>query len=883
MWVKSLRQWRTARGFASVPGPRPPAAPKAKKASRFGRPPTRPPIVHPSQAPIPAAWIEKPTPVKLAIKVPVAVKPPEPLRLIPSKEDIMKSMKIVEVKRKAIKKKRARRIAAYQAQKAVYNVNSWSTVYEYFRQNRIRNRIQQSLRQLSLSRFNPPKPREKKPKEKRVRPVGSLIGDGDMPDSGEISEETKLRRKVWLWKDIPGATPDANQAKGSSKPFRSIYFESLRPASMMVRNTGKYDVVSSYNYCDPTNEKAFTIRVPGCAPIYHEVPMPLNVALDQGDTGQPVIVGTEGATKFFERLFLAAQVLKQGTTFDDVDIVATRSVLLQLLSYCQGHLLKSTRFNLQMVNGTLFILRPQRDTRAVIKTSSYGLNFEKAVTKLPPELEDTDGHVRALRYRLGNLNCVVQNQVDAAYGVDMYDVPRATYKEVVKMPDLVVETAGEGCKTLPPSTAAEIKTKRAKDKYGKVESDEVISQTWFGRAHHLIIARHERGRFTQPRWFDAMKEGAEWELENQTALRKLVTLLKECRTAVLRNNGRNCAAVVGYAARKLDVYDTTEQSKPLSDGLIQKSWMGSPESRKQIKRRERKVAVKSEAAAAAKQEESTADLKRPLEKKRPAILRKKRSRARGNRRSSRLRASKPKQVETSTEPKGDKPKAVQGKVSSAPGDNKSTQTLTNHGQQPVVSNEAELTRKKESSKTRAGKQETAKTDGKTASQTGKDSAQLSDTKAMTSKKESNGKQQDKTTDKKPLSGKDKNWVNQTNKESESRKSKDQTREHGASTVLQKTKPSTHKEGSSNTPKTRGPTSFPKDGAKGDSQKTGQTVRFVGGPSNERQIQNQERHRKQKTKMETEKQSKEAETSAAPKTNSSWGYNASNIPQLTPKR
>lgn len=203
--------------------------------------------------------------------------------------------------------------------------------------------------------------------------------------------------------------------------------------------------------------------------------------------------------------------------FDDVDIVVNRNSLRKLLDLCGGRVAESFRVNLLLIHSSLFIERCEKSARQLVKgsqNSGWGRNFERTFTDIPLGVEDSTGHHRALRYPLGNLNCVVRFEVDACYeinemkGEDKAEEPTqgADAESVALMLDelsiggFAQKTAARGQTTrttgqarLPSqSTAAEIKTSVKPKPPGAY-----LPQLWFGRTPWLIIGYHTDGVFRE--------------------------------------------------------------------------------------------------------------------------------------------------------------------------------------------------------------------------------------------------------------------------------------------------------------------------------------------------------------------------------------------------
>lgn len=266
--------------------------------------------------------------------------------------------------------------------------------------------------------------------------------------------------------------------------------------------------------------------------------------------------------------------------FDGVDIVVNRNSLRKLLDFCNGRVKSSFRLNLLLVKNTLFIERCERNAVKMIRgsqNSGWGRNFEKTFTKYPPEANDSSGHHRILRYPLGHLNCAVRFEVDACYEPEMAEsldelleaTPAVMGKlSVADSADDAEPTTGCQARSMPQSTAAELKTR---SKFSGTGSH--MPQLWFGRTPWLIVARHTNGTFEEIRIHHAAAQFAEWEDKNQTALRKLVTVLTRLGE-VVKTKGGNCVAICdkGSASPVIKVFGSTTNKQALPRDLIRKFW-----------------------------------------------------------------------------------------------------------------------------------------------------------------------------------------------------------------------------------------------------------------------------------------------------------------------
>lgn len=280
--------------------------------------------------------------------------------------------------------------------------------------------------------------------------------------------------------------------------------------------------------------------------------------------------------------------------FDPIDVLLNRNSLRKFFDFCAGRAQDTFRVNLFLVNSTLIIERCVRSTTEFLNASlgtGYGHSFERAVTKLPPELQDSSAHHRVLRYKLGGLECAVRFEVDASYADPNTagapgegDRSGAANGEDVEFleagfssmalgksantgaKDVSVITVPRGSGT-PQASVAELKSSKRRPK--------VLPQLWFGRTRYLITGHHEQGVFDEVKVEDVGEDLEAWENReaNQDALRKMAMLLSRLRDAVGMAGAKPCVAVyVKGAQNPLRVLVSTSGKGPLPDSVIKKFW-----------------------------------------------------------------------------------------------------------------------------------------------------------------------------------------------------------------------------------------------------------------------------------------------------------------------
>lgn len=271
-------------------------------------------------------------------------------------------------------------------------------------------------------------------------------------------------------------------------------------------------------------------------------------------------------------------------SFTDVDIVINRNSLRKFLQFCSGSALESFRVNLTMVHNTLLVERCEK--KLCRGNTGWGHGFEKVFTKAPKG-GGRKGHHRALRYALGELNCVVLFEVDACYvegqtqekdanedvqGVLALDIGKLSIESTSpcnKIASIQTSSVEKRFNMMPQSTAAEIKTCSSYRPSGRF-----LPQLWFGRTPWLMEGHHVNGKFDNINITNAGLRFAEWENRRQTDLKKVVSLLSQLREVVKRSSSKHCMAICEKHTRprELMVFESTHQKGGLPNDLISKFW-----------------------------------------------------------------------------------------------------------------------------------------------------------------------------------------------------------------------------------------------------------------------------------------------------------------------
>lgn len=309
----------------------------------------------------------------------------------------------------------------------------------------------------------------------------------------------------------------------------------------------------------------------------------------------------------FEPMFAALDLMKPDFDFGEVDVVTNRNSLRKLLNFASGRVSESFRIDVNMVHRTMFLTRRERSTTDKIRGSrnaGYGHNFERAFTEMEKGLEESSGHHRVIRYKMGELNCVVRFEVDAwcedgskrgELGTDVGPVdergePERNNEDVLaRLTKLSLDDSEAQIKkpaqnqykptwvvsrghAVPLTTLAEIKAKK------KIRLAEALPQLWFGRTPLLLSAIHNEGKFTVPvHRVNVGEKFQEWEIRRQEVLQRMVGLIAELRDVAREAKGGTCVVLCENKARplRLEVFESTTRKMVLPEEIVERYWRDS--------------------------------------------------------------------------------------------------------------------------------------------------------------------------------------------------------------------------------------------------------------------------------------------------------------------
>ncbi|KAI8293788.1 hypothetical protein K4K59_005452 [Colletotrichum sp. SAR11_240] len=569
-----LRWRRPARGFAFTPG--------------------RNRIIHPAFAHRPEAWAEpKPEPQRAATPLPkveqkVAPEAPEKKEL--TKEQLLQFMAHHEARAQEAKRRQmARRTKAKVTWVAVRrNAPAWATRRFEIRQwgaEVFRAKMMAREEALAIAAPDVWKEAAEARKEISKQDVRKAAREAARKAARKASsraahkarQDRKERRARIEHRNELRARRNLIAATGSRPPVSSrIRAGQLRTAPEDIRRRNSIRTWKDIVGADIEAEN------PRRAPLFSPPSTPPTVPPDGLQNRQPKVVKNNS---LLTQMLLAARYMaryqRKRISLDDVDIIATRSVLEHLIFFCTNVETRLVRLNLYMVGRSLHVMRPpiEGTESANVPIAGFGRNYEKAVTVLPPSLQDSPDHLRNIKYKIGDVTCLVQTQVDAYCGEDAGYLGKTTYKKTYDNGDIVIETAGAGYAEPPRDGMAEIKTQsRFKpEEEQKQRQAEDFRQAWLGRVTHIINARQIYGVFDEAEVVPTAGYLRDWEDANQLALRRMVTLLKEMRRRVKKTMVRNCVVLLRRGRdmnNTILFYETVDQEPTAPDELISEFFAG---------------------------------------------------------------------------------------------------------------------------------------------------------------------------------------------------------------------------------------------------------------------------------------------------------------------
>ncbi|CAO2652933.1 Nn.00g023440.m01.CDS01 [Neocucurbitaria sp. VM-36] len=369
--------------------------------------------------------------------------------------------------------------------------------------------------------------------------------------------------------------------RDTNELVRTILPTSLQSDDIKVSSELGFETLCSYNWQIDGN----AILVPGGPPKW--VPPPLPIVLPEDDGRQFKNCNALRVPKYpFEPAFQAMSIMNPNIPLDEVDLIVNRNSLRKLLDFASGKRQDPFCMGLHMVKDTLFITRKEKHARMMIHgaaNSGYGHNFEEAFTRPENGLDRSSSHHRVIRYRFGNLDCVVRFEVDAYLEHADEPSPGSTIPQSIDsmtaaMQQLAVHESpldtgsGRSTPVIPKGIYID-SSQLAETKARKLERlNKAIPQLWFGRTPYLLVGKHDKGVFHSTTCTHAGAQFAKWEESNQEKLRKLANLLVELKRTVQGTVEGAAVLVCEPKGAPLRLFTVRNKQDVLPKEIIMKHW-----------------------------------------------------------------------------------------------------------------------------------------------------------------------------------------------------------------------------------------------------------------------------------------------------------------------
>jgi phage anti-repressor protein len=362
--------------------------------------------------------------------------------------------------------------------------------------------------------------------------------------------------------------------KNAGKRIHLIAHWEVKSSFEPVKSTGGYEFLCSYSWKQTVRN---TIYVPGTPLKWTPPALPKQLAPDTGfhwcdQHGHRV------PRHQFEPVFQALVVMNPTVRFNNIDIVVNRNTLQKLFNFFSFKRGQAFHVDLDMVKNTLFIGR--REAKAKTKQySGYRRNFEEAFTTEDPQLPESQGHHRIIRYRFGGLNLLVRIEADGYYpkGEDDEDSPDEFFRNVF---GTATQTTIQHCGphlTIAIAQGTMVPHNNTLELNSRSSKGAAFEQMWFGRTPYLCIAKHKKGSRGFIEAADVIRikqsEFEEWEVKNQKHLVRLAWFLSELRRVTVEKTGLGAAVLVmTEKGAPLQIYEAKSSSGALPKEIVAQFW-----------------------------------------------------------------------------------------------------------------------------------------------------------------------------------------------------------------------------------------------------------------------------------------------------------------------
>ncbi|MCJ1245700.1 hypothetical protein MMC30_002904 [Trapelia coarctata] len=308
----------------------------------------------------------------------------------------------------------------------------------------------------------------------------------------------------------------------------------------VVSTIAEAEYVASYNWLD---KKTPTILVPGAPPAWTP---PTNVPNLEQDSGRYFRDPNAARWPQFpmEPAVRAVFSLHADFKTTKIDVVGCASTMGNLLKFAEEKD-RSFVFRVEVIGNTVFLIRQGASPDEVISgVHGYGHTFPEAYTTWGTGLQGSASHQRLIKYRLGEINCLLRSEIDGyienAFSEAGPSNPQAKLSKLSKdmsslslkaeskpvseeasnrATSLVIESAG---RQILQSAIFDLKTR---SRYNGFNMADIYSKLWLSQIPNFAIAYHSSGKFVTPRPREVQGELKMWGKNNQRTLRQFHTTL----------------------------------------------------------------------------------------------------------------------------------------------------------------------------------------------------------------------------------------------------------------------------------------------------------------------------------------------------------------------
>jgi hypothetical protein len=271
----------------------------------------------------------------------------------------------------------------------------------------------------------------------------------------------------------------------------------------------------------------------------------------------------------------------------DIDLVGCGNTLGNLLRVVEGTE-RSFLFRIEVIQNTVFLVRRGISPKELIPDVwGYGHTFPEAYTKWDKGLKESVSHQRIIRYRFGEVNCLLRFESDGylkekaapepakakqSKETDLSELTEAlvvSERSTTKGDKLIIESAG---REIPQDAIFDIKTRSSRS---EIKMEEIYPRLWLSQIPNFIVAYHTSGKFTTPEPRNVQAEIQGWEHQNAGLLRRYYALIRKLIN-IARNSRDQKLEVRRIGLGNLEIRELSEKTwSALPQNLIAR-WAGEP-------------------------------------------------------------------------------------------------------------------------------------------------------------------------------------------------------------------------------------------------------------------------------------------------------------------